>query len=63
MPFRSNVFVKREKQTAGLSWVYLEIVNSSDGKLAGDLSLNAHKQLLESCEFARMELVMGEPPG
>ena len=63
MPFRSNVFIEREKQTAGLSWVYPKIVNIGDGKLAGDPSLNAHKQLLERHEFAGTGLVMGEPRG
>lgn len=58
-PFMSNVFVKREKQTAGLSWVYPKIVNSGDGKLARDPSLNAHRQLLERREFAGVGPVMG----
>lgn len=61
--FRSDVFIEREKQTADLRWVCPKIVNSGDGKLAGDPSLSAHRQLLERCEFAGMGLVMGEPPG
>lgn len=60
MPFRSNVLVERKKQTAGLSWVYRKIMNSGDGKLAGDPSLNAYKQSLERHKFAGMLVVMEE---
>lgn len=52
--------VEREKQTAGLSWVYRKIMNSGDGKLAGDPSLNAYKQSLERHKFAGMLVVMEE---